>query len=184
MNRAESPTVLPCVARQVLGLPGRLPDLPPPPRQRILHRLLRACARAEQPIEREKKTVRDKRRAAGKNTYGSGDLWHRHPRTDSWTTAARAKASRKGRRRPWPAPATSFSRPAASLTRRELIRMSPTLPVVTLVCPHFSSDPRPAGRPRSLARIEMVVASGFSLTDMAWQQANSAASRPVALVRV
>lgn len=147
-----------------------------------------SCLRARGTTDRKKRrNVRDKRRAAGKNTYGSGDFVAPPPRTDSWSTAARAKASRKGRRRPWPAPATSFSRPAASLTRRELIGMSPTLPVVTLVCSHagnFGSDPRPAGRPRSLARIEMVVASGFSLTDMAWQQANSAASRPVALVRV
>jgi hypothetical protein len=40
--------VLPCVARQVLGLPRRLADLPPPPRQRILHRLLRACEQNNQ----------------------------------------------------------------------------------------------------------------------------------------
>jgi hypothetical protein len=40
--------VLPCVARQVLGLPRRLADLPPPPRQRILHCLLRACAQNNQ----------------------------------------------------------------------------------------------------------------------------------------
>jgi hypothetical protein len=44
----ETLTVLPCVARQVLGLPRRLADLPPPPRQRILHCLLRACAQNNQ----------------------------------------------------------------------------------------------------------------------------------------
>lgn len=143
-----------------------------------------SCLRARGTTDRKKRrNVRDKRRAAGKNTYGSGDFVAPPPRTDSWSTAARAKASRKGRRRPWPAPATSFSRPAASLTRRELIGMSPTPPVVTLVCPHFSSDPRPAGRPRSLARIEMVVASAVQLDGYPTAQLG-ASSRPVALVMV
>jgi hypothetical protein len=86
--------VLPCVARQVLGLSGRLADLAPPQRQRLLHRLLSACG-----------TTGSFPSARGHRGGNSGELCH----AGHTHSSAPAAASRRG----WPPSpwATTFAPP-------------------------------------------------------------------------
>jgi hypothetical protein len=111
--------VLPCVARQVLSLPGRLPDLPPPPRQRILHRLLGACAREQQP-DRVKKSRTARSQTEPKpshalhaaRTLGRRRLHRRGHRVRAGLRCRRRRPPSRGRlHRSW--------------NRRKLIGMSP-----------------------------------------------------------